>query len=126
MFKIGNSKELPVIPDHLSDDGKDFVRQCLQRNPLHRPTAAQLLEHPFIKYAAPVERPILSSEPSDATPGVTNGVKTLVYTLLKLLFDSSLCILFHKACGSFLVVGFVVVSIFYIDLLLEYLTKLDN
>lgn len=25
MFKIGNSKELPVIPDHLSGDGKDFL-----------------------------------------------------------------------------------------------------
>lgn len=86
MFKIGNSKELPVIPHHLSDDGKDFVRQCLQRNPLHRPTAAQLLEHPFVKYAAPVERPIFSSEPSDATPGVTNGVKTLVYSLFNIAF----------------------------------------
>lgn len=89
MFKIGNSKELPVIPEHLSDDGKDFVRLCLQRNPLHRPTAAQLLEHPFVKYAAPVERPILSSEPSDTTPGVTNGVKILVHTFFTLLFDSS-------------------------------------
>ncbi|KAF2313324.1 hypothetical protein GH714_010355 [Hevea brasiliensis] len=38
MFKIGNSKELPAFPDNLSDDGKDFVRQCLQRNPSHRPT----------------------------------------------------------------------------------------
>lgn len=86
MFKIGNSKELPVIPGHLSDDGKDFVRLCLQRNPLHRPTAAQLLEHPFVKYAAPVERPNLSSEPSDATPGVTNGVKTLVHKLFHMIF----------------------------------------
>ncbi|KAK6155679.1 hypothetical protein DH2020_009927 [Rehmannia glutinosa] len=49
MFKIGNSKERPAIPDHLSDEGKDFVMLCLQRNPLHRPTAAQLLEHPFVK-----------------------------------------------------------------------------
>lgn len=77
MFKIGNSRELPVIPEHLSDDGKDFVKLCLQRNPHHRPTAAQLLEHPFVKNAAPIERPILSSEPSDTTPGVTNGVKIL-------------------------------------------------
>ncbi|KAK9063192.1 hypothetical protein SSX86_017062 [Deinandra increscens subsp. villosa] len=70
LFKIGNSKELPVIPDHLSDEGKDFVRQCLQRNPLHRPTAAQLLDHSFVKNAAPLERPILYSEPSDPP---TNG-----------------------------------------------------
>jgi len=78
MFKIGNSKELPVIPDHLSDHGKDFVRQCLQRNPNQRPTALLLLEHPFVKHAAPLERPILGPEPSDSAVGVTDGVKYLV------------------------------------------------
>ncbi|KAG8483048.1 hypothetical protein CXB51_021983 [Gossypium anomalum] len=77
MFKIGNSKELPPIPDYLSDEGKDFVRQCLQRNPQHRPTAVQLLGHPFVKYAAHLERPIPDAEPPDPTPGVTSGVKTL-------------------------------------------------
>ncbi|TQD82963.1 hypothetical protein C1H46_031473 [Malus baccata] len=77
MFKIGNSKELPAIPDSLLDDGRDFIRQCLQRNPLHRPTAAQLLEHPFVKYAAPLERSMLGLEPSDPPSGITNGVKTL-------------------------------------------------
>lgn len=56
IFKIGNSKEVPAIPYHLSDEGKDFVRQCLQRNPLHRPTASKLLEHPFVKSTAPMER----------------------------------------------------------------------
>ncbi|CAK9160919.1 unnamed protein product [Ilex paraguariensis] len=79
MFKIGNSKELPAIPDHLSDEGKDFVRQCLQRNPKHRPTAAQLLDHPFVTNAAPLEKPFfIGPEPSDPPPGVTNGVKSLV------------------------------------------------
>ncbi|KAL5567963.1 hypothetical protein UlMin_024538 [Ulmus minor] len=77
MFKIGNSKELPIIPDHLSQDGKDFVRECLQRNPDKRPTAAQLLEHPFVKYNAPIERPILGPKLSDPSPGVTNGVKAM-------------------------------------------------
>lgn len=58
LFKIGNSKELPAFPDHLSEAGKDFVRQCLQRNPLHRPTALKLLKHPFIKAAGQMERPL--------------------------------------------------------------------
>ncbi|XP_022760229.1 mitogen-activated protein kinase kinase kinase YODA-like [Durio zibethinus] len=77
MFKIGYSKELPAIPDSLSDEGKDFVRQCLKRNPLHRPTAAQLLEHPFVKNAAPLERPIFSADASDPSPAVTNAMGTL-------------------------------------------------
>lgn len=78
MFKIGNSKELPAIPDHLSDEGKDFVRKCLQRNPLHRPTAKQLLEHPFVNNVAPLERSILGSESTEMPPGITDGVRSLV------------------------------------------------
>ncbi|XP_027103737.1 mitogen-activated protein kinase kinase kinase YODA isoform X1 [Coffea arabica] len=73
MFKIGNSKELPAIPDDLSEEGKDFVRQCLQRNPLHRPTAAQLLDHPFVKNAAPLDKPLASTDPTSV---VANGAKS--------------------------------------------------
>ncbi|RDX95772.1 Mitogen-activated protein kinase kinase kinase YODA, partial [Mucuna pruriens] len=76
MFKIGNSKELPAMPDHLSEDGKDFVRLCLQRNPLYRPSAAQLLLHPFVKKAT-VERPILSADPSEANPAFVNAMRSL-------------------------------------------------
>lgn len=77
MFKIGNSKELPTIPDHLSEDGKDFVRLCLQRNPLNRPPATQLLQHPFVKNAV-LERSILTALPSEAPPAVINAVRSLV------------------------------------------------
>lgn len=82
MFKIGNSKELPAIPEHLSEDGKDFVRQCLQRDPLKRPKAEHLLEHPFVKNATPLEKPLQSSDPPAV---VTNGVKSLVHYLLTFL-----------------------------------------
>ncbi|XAR53642.1 Mitogen-activated protein kinase kinase kinase [Bertholletia excelsa] len=77
MFKIGNSKDLPAIPDHLSDDGKDFVRQCLQRNPQDRPSAARLLEHRFVKNAIPLEKPIIGPEVSDPPARVTTGLKSL-------------------------------------------------
>ena len=49
VFKIGNSKEIPAIPEFLSEDAKSFLKSCLQRDPQMRPTAAQLLEHPFVR-----------------------------------------------------------------------------
>ncbi|KAL7122990.1 hypothetical protein ACP275_01G078500 [Erythranthe tilingii] len=77
LFKIGNSKELPEIPDSLSDECKDFVRQCLQRNPCYRPTAAQLLEHPFIKKSTLSERHVSSAEPTESMPALTHKVRAL-------------------------------------------------
>ncbi|CAI9092263.1 OLC1v1027457C1 [Oldenlandia corymbosa var. corymbosa] len=75
MFKIGNSKELPAIPDYLSEEGKDFVRQCLQRNPLHRPTAVQLLDHPFVKNAAPLEKVPASPDPPSMVKNIGIGTE---------------------------------------------------
>ncbi|XP_073295151.1 mitogen-activated protein kinase kinase kinase 3-like [Primulina huaijiensis] len=49
IFKIGNSRDGPEIPDHLSADAKSFIRLCLQREPSARPTASQLLAHPFVR-----------------------------------------------------------------------------
>ena len=47
MFKVLNKD--PPIPDNLSSEGKDFLRGCFKRNPVERPTAIKLLEHPFIQ-----------------------------------------------------------------------------
>jgi len=47
--KIANTNTLPMIPDFLSADCKDFIMQCLRRETGKRPTARELLEHPFLQ-----------------------------------------------------------------------------
>ncbi|PKU87477.1 mitogen-activated protein kinase kinase kinase 1-like [Dendrobium catenatum] len=47
-FKIGRGDQ-PPIPTHLSKEAQDFIRQCVQVDPNSRPTAAQLLDHPFVR-----------------------------------------------------------------------------
>ncbi|POM61390.1 Serine/threonine protein Kinase [Phytophthora palmivora] len=42
------SPSLKDYGDHFSPELCDFLDQCLQKNPMHRPPAARLLEHPFI------------------------------------------------------------------------------
>lgn len=42
-------KKSPAIPESLSSEGKDFLNWCFKRNPVERPKAAQLLNHPFVR-----------------------------------------------------------------------------
>ncbi|KAI9482603.1 hypothetical protein BDB00DRAFT_857051 [Zychaea mexicana] len=46
LYNLGCQKS-PDVPEDMSDVGKDFLRQCFQIDPSKRPTAAQLLSHPF-------------------------------------------------------------------------------
>ncbi|XP_042521291.1 uncharacterized protein LOC122094756 [Macadamia integrifolia] len=48
LFKIGKGIP-PPVPDTLSRDAQDFIHQCLRVNPDDRPTAALLLNHPFLQ-----------------------------------------------------------------------------
>ncbi|KAF8377005.1 hypothetical protein HHK36_030377 [Tetracentron sinense] len=52
LFRIGKGIP-PPIPNSLSRDAQNFIHQCLQVNPENRPTAAQLLDHPFVKRPLP-------------------------------------------------------------------------
>jgi len=40
--------EIPPLSDKFSNEFKDFVGACLERNPKHRPVGSQLLMHPWL------------------------------------------------------------------------------
>lgn len=48
MFHIAMSDEPPELPPDLSQEAVAFIRTCMLRNPAERPTAEQLLYHPFL------------------------------------------------------------------------------
>lgn len=51
MYKLGNARLAPPIPEDtipfVSEDGKDIINKCFTIDPEQRPTASQLLDHPF-------------------------------------------------------------------------------
>ncbi|EMR08788.1 hypothetical protein PNEG_02958 [Pneumocystis murina B123] len=55
MFKVGNEHLAPPIPhdiqQNIKSDALDFLKLCFIVDPSLRPTARQLLSHPFIKNA---------------------------------------------------------------------------
>ncbi|MED6156390.1 hypothetical protein PIB30_014143 [Stylosanthes scabra] len=75
IFKIGNSKDMPDIPEHLSDDAKSFIKLCLNRDPLARPTAQMLLDHPFIRDQS-ATKAVNVSITRDAFPRMLDGSRT--------------------------------------------------
>ncbi|KAJ0715923.1 putative protein kinase STE-STE11 family [Helianthus annuus] len=73
IFKIGNSKDMPKIPNHLSNDAKSFIKQCLQRDPsLHQIGAIRLGMRRTLQNWAPDQfRPPLKEGVSAERSGVT-------------------------------------------------------
>lgn len=50
MFHIGVATQHPPLPEpgQLSDQGINFIKQCLTIDPMRRPTAIELMEHPWM------------------------------------------------------------------------------
>ncbi|VVB16056.1 unnamed protein product [Arabis nemorensis] len=48
IYKIGFTGESPEIPECLSEKGKDFLKNCLRKDPKQRWVVEELLQHPFL------------------------------------------------------------------------------
>uniref|UniRef100_A0A183C859 mitogen-activated protein kinase kinase kinase n=1 Tax=Globodera pallida TaxID=36090 RepID=A0A183C859_GLOPA len=49
VFKVGMHRIHPPIPAHLSESATNFIKSCFNPDPAERPSAAELLNDPFIK-----------------------------------------------------------------------------
>lgn len=47
MFRIVED-QCPPLPENISEDMKDFLRACFQKDPALRPSATELKQHPWI------------------------------------------------------------------------------
>ncbi|KAL6952610.1 mitogen-activated protein kinase kinase kinase [Sarracenia purpurea var. burkii] len=70
LFHIGTTKSHPPIPEHLSVEAKDFLSKCLRKEPNSRPTASDLLQHPFVTGEHNETHPALRASVLDSANGV--------------------------------------------------------
>uniref|UniRef100_A0A0D3FGH8 mitogen-activated protein kinase kinase kinase n=1 Tax=Oryza barthii TaxID=65489 RepID=A0A0D3FGH8_9ORYZ len=66
LYRIGKG-EPPAIPNCLSRDARDFISQCVKPNPQDRPSAAKLLEHPFVNRSMRSIRSMRTSSRSNSS-----------------------------------------------------------
>lgn len=78
---IANTTTHPTLPSPqtFSEEGRDFLKLCFQINPDERPSAIQLLEHPFIT-AVSVVSPSASISESAATETIEIDLSELATT----------------------------------------------
>ncbi|EAY77608.1 hypothetical protein OsI_32650 [Oryza sativa Indica Group] len=58
---IGYTDAVPDLPPWLSPEAKDFLRRCMQRRAGDRPTAAQLLQHPFVSKSCGLKKEVVKA-----------------------------------------------------------------
>ncbi|KAK4687808.1 mitogen-activated protein kinase kinase kinase, partial [Tremellales sp. Uapishka_1] len=77
MFHIGIATQHPPLPEpgQLSELGIDFIEQCLCLDPAERPTASELLFHPWL---APMVQQMAEHQVHDYSPGIPSLTSTLV------------------------------------------------
>lgn len=49
LYYVAQLEQLPPLPSQLTDEATSFIQSCLTIEPDARPTAAELLQHPFVQ-----------------------------------------------------------------------------
>ena len=72
-------KPPPQVPEggHWSDEFRDFIRLCLTKSPMNRPSCAELLKHPFVQRAVPDH----FEEDSDTTARGKKELRAIIFAL---------------------------------------------
>ncbi|GJP40203.1 hypothetical protein CLOM_g24480 [Closterium sp. NIES-68] len=69
LYKLGCTSELPRIPQNVSPSCNNFIHKCLHRDPQQRPTAAELLTHPFLRVQEAIPKAYSTpSHPASSPP----------------------------------------------------------
>lgn len=76
MFYVGSTNDIPQIPDDTSEECRDFLFRCFERDVSHRASADELLQHPWLETAA-------AAQFDDGTSECTSGLQSLSVTRLK-------------------------------------------
>ncbi|XP_073156881.1 mitogen-activated protein kinase kinase kinase NPK1-like [Henckelia pumila] len=74
LFYVGTTKSHPPIPEHLSTEAKAFLLKCLQKEPDLRPTASELVKHPFVTGECRESHLVLRTSTMDGMRMGANGV----------------------------------------------------
>ncbi|GJW30967.1 mitogen-activated protein kinase kinase kinase 1-like protein [Tanacetum coccineum] len=93
LFRIG-SGIAPPVPDSLSKEAKDFIFQCFHVNPRDRPTASQLLEHPFVRRPLPLFSEYATSGQSSSRMSSLQAKATSICGLVEVLTGMGFCFLY--------------------------------
>eukprot|EP00968_Pinguiococcus_pyrenoidosus_P014572 scaffold1313_cov250-Pinguiococcus_pyrenoidosus.AAC.8 len=76
MYRIAHTKTPPPVPEDMDAMLKAFIRVACQVNPRKRPSALELLSHPFlVRYCGPLDKSEIIVPPPDlcATPNLRSG-----------------------------------------------------
>jgi len=85
LYNIVQDKH-PPIPNDISDEMRDFLLNCFQKDPAARPSAEELLQHPWVQYN---RRTLRSTWSKATTARKKEELGSIVSVMERLLLDNN-------------------------------------